>query len=536
MRNILAESHTEHHWRCSNRSRSRWFKLLLSFWRSAREAALAPEPVALLLPPTTTLRNAMFPQPASFLAQQFCIVCTHAMSRRRVSKAWVVDVVVTRKTVTTISSRPPRACCWSAREADVHRIAGSHTTTIITSPGSCELYPDVHPSSSSCSSCTTRSSSHPRRSVVSSLLLWCGSRCDGMPTTATGCTWRRTRGWWWWRCTSSSPSRLLQQQRTSVAESTTWWWWWSTVCSIALNVVFLSRMMRSETGGCWLWIAAAETRRRWRRRSSWKLGVGVSSSSITIAIIPCVRAAAGTRAAVWYDPNQLISRVCKCARQCRHDSPEISHMQFPTTLHVAISSSCSYSSFESFPARSAPLQCQFPTESLSLIRRVRKLFHRNSIDHAYLLMMQILQPISLSLWTSSSIYLLMKILETISLSLGEQTIQHEILHENNCNTARLLANKLERHRHHTDRILVCAWSCTLRARSSSSTAAGGVCWDQLLLMICSCSSFMLASSSSAKPKFQISSLFSSLLFSSSPTPTSLNPLRKTKIPHKIPMT
>jgi hypothetical protein len=146
--------------------------------------------------------------------------------------------------------------------------------------------------------------------------------------------------------------------------------------------------------------------------------VGVSSSSITIAIIPCVRAAAGTRAAVWHDPNQLISRVCKCARQCWHDSPEISHAQFPTTIHVVISSSSSYSFFESFPARSAPLQCQFPTESLSLIRRVRKLIHRNSIDHLYLLMMQILQPICLSLWTRSSIYLLMKILETISLSLS----------------------------------------------------------------------------------------------------------------------
>jgi hypothetical protein len=35
----------------------------------------------------------------------------------------------------------------------------------------------------------------------------------------------------------------------------------------------------------------------------------------------------------------------------------------------------------------------------------------------------------------------MKILETsLSLSLCEQTIQHEILHENNCNTARLQTN------------------------------------------------------------------------------------------------
>ncbi len=44
---------------------------------------------------------------------------------------------------------------------------------------------------------------------------------------------------------------------------------------------------------------------------------------------------------------------------------------------------------------------------------------------------------------------------SLSLSLCELTIQHEILHENNCNNARLLAtNKLESHRHHTDRILV----------------------------------------------------------------------------------
>jgi hypothetical protein len=141
------------------------------------------------------------------------------------------------------------------------------------------------------------------------------------------------------------------------------------------------------------------------------LGVGVSSSSITIAIIPSVRAAAGTRAAIWHDPNQLISRVCKCARQCRHDSPEISHTQFPTTLHVAISSS-SYYSFESFPARSAPLQCQFPTESLSLIRRVRRLFHA------------IQSIISISLWCKFSNPSLISVDKIIYLSAHENSGNH----------------------------------------------------------------------------------------------------------------